>query len=499
MASMTLSQFDLNQVIIEETIKVLEGRNLIKQALRPSYLMEFTQDDWLGFKGETDMSKVDWTIPEETRDILFDMMVLSADVGLTIVGTGQGAAELADLAAAGLNYATGDCFGCVLSLLAAAPIVGVAAGGAKLWLKTRKFADMGQSYKNFGKDLYAISRAEPAQITKYFRSMAERTADMLQHSSDTQRTKRLKDKLGDENIVNLMDQNKLKQVKVTLKNQIYEELVEDMAKKKKMTKDMVKEKHGSSLIAKAHNKANEIIEDPSAPWQSVEEIDKYIKDSYMPYVAVTKEGGKIVEGKGLSWARFLGKGEALFNGIRLIFMGLGYALSTAGIDAVANIATNLNVMYEWVNEKVCNLFEMISASVKPDLDGLQREMLNKLSEWELKLDFKGAPPDLKLQPFSQLKSDEPETPAPVPDTPAGEPETPAAVLPPVDPRLDRLSQMEFEEFKKWVLPQHGIAALNGKTLVPKSDPEFKEKTLVIIRELFELAKKKELILPPEDE
>tara|TARA_Y100000592_G_scaffold84032_1_gene134495 strand:+ start:400 stop:1773 length:1374 start_codon:yes stop_codon:yes gene_type:complete len=128
MSTLALSQFDLNQIIIEETRRLLEEKSFIKRSTR-SVVSEISDQQLDAYRASTPGGS------GVGGEIFMDLVQLT----LSTVGIfGEGPGALADLANAGISAARGFCFEALLDLTAAIPAFGVATGVLSASLKATK-------------------------------------------------------------------------------------------------------------------------------------------------------------------------------------------------------------------------------------------------------------------------------------------------------------------------------------------------------------------------
>jgi len=152
--TMTLNEFDLNQIIFEEAKKVIERRKIIKEANLPMALALAFSTPAGGQRAETPQERKEREeLEEKIANMSFveqhDMVFAVVDVGLTLIGFAPGFGELADLAAVGVSLAREDYIGAVLSLLSAMPIAGYGTAAFKLGLKTARSKGGGRGFQAF--------------------------------------------------------------------------------------------------------------------------------------------------------------------------------------------------------------------------------------------------------------------------------------------------------------------------------------------------------------
>jgi len=142
MSTLTISQFDLNQIIIEETKRLLEEKSFVKRSTR-SVVSEISD------RYERTPVVRPYTLPAKGPDVLLD--VLQATLGLA--GLFQGPWELADLMNAAISFGRGQCFEATLDIISALPIGGAISAAtlgayraAKIAGKTGQFSTVLKAY-----------------------------------------------------------------------------------------------------------------------------------------------------------------------------------------------------------------------------------------------------------------------------------------------------------------------------------------------------------------
>lgn len=167
MSTLALSQFDLNQIIIEETRRLLEEKSFIKRSTR-SVVSEISDQQLDAYRA---------SVPGGSGvggEVFMDLVQL----GLGTVGIfAEGPGVIADLTNAGISLARGFCFEALLDLTAAIPGFGMATGVLSASIRSiRLGAKNVTGWGSAGKKILNLMK-------EYFRTVF-RSKEMLKETSE---------------------------------------------------------------------------------------------------------------------------------------------------------------------------------------------------------------------------------------------------------------------------------------------------------------------------
>ena len=130
MSTLTLTQFDLNQIIIEETRRLLEGKDFIKRSTRSVVYERDTMDTF----GDV--------LPRGSASSGVGGEAFLDIVQLVLGGLGfiEGPGMIADLLNSGISFSRGLCIEGMFDLISALPLAGILAGLPGTALKATKIS-----------------------------------------------------------------------------------------------------------------------------------------------------------------------------------------------------------------------------------------------------------------------------------------------------------------------------------------------------------------------
>tara|TARA_Y100000592_G_scaffold10343_1_gene14609 strand:- start:1118 stop:2515 length:1398 start_codon:yes stop_codon:yes gene_type:complete len=176
MSTLAISQFDLNQIIIEETKRLLEEKSFVKRSTR-SVVSEIS-DETLWAPGMAPaLASSPPRVPSSSGagvEIFMDLVQIAlGSVGIFAEGPGA----FADLANAGISAARGLCFEALLDLTAVIPAYGAVTGALSTLIKATRLG--ARNVTGWGDAAKRILKL----MKEYFRTIYK-SKEVLKETSD---------------------------------------------------------------------------------------------------------------------------------------------------------------------------------------------------------------------------------------------------------------------------------------------------------------------------